>query len=421
MATSPEGIYKERRMRLSEQIRTEYPEGGILLLCASVEEERHCFRQDSTFYYYTGLQEPGLVCVININTGQEIVLVPQYTVNRSVWVQEMKLDMGEGSAAGFDEIRPLGKAYQGYSLGAMTPYNNPDVYDDVYATIRDSGQGSSVPIFMTEPVDGYHRAIMMLLKGVLPPASGIHFISSHVARMRRCKDSYEVAAHNKAMEITAQAHRAARQCIKPGAHEAHVKATLEYTMAYAGMQPAFPSIVASGVRGTILHYTAANQMIEHGNLVVVDIGAEYAHYAADITRTYPASGLFSVRQRELYQLVLDVQEFVAMKAKPGYWLKNGMYPERSLHHLAVAFFRDHGSYDQYFMHGIGHYLGLDVHDVGGYQEPLAPGDMFTIEPGLYLRQEGIGIRIEDNYLMQEDGLVCTSSAIAKAVSDVERQ
>jgi Xaa-Pro aminopeptidase len=152
---------------------------------------------------------------------------------------------------------------------------------------------------------------------------------------------------------------------------------------------------------------------------VIDIGAEYAYYAADITRTYPASGTFSERQREIYQMVLDAQEFVAAHAKPGYWLKNAAYPEQSLHHMAVQFFKEHGL-DKYFMHGIGHYLGLDVHDVGSYQEPLKPGDLFTIEPGLYIRNEGIGVRIEDNYLMTGDGVRCLSAHIPKTVTDIER-
>ena len=136
--------------------------------------------------------------------------------------------------------------------------------------------------------------------------------------------------------------------------------------------------MATGKNATILHYTANTSAMKKGDLVVVDIGAAFDGYCADLTRTYPVSGKFSKRQRELYNLVLDAQTYIADLAKPGMYLNNSDEPERSLHHLAQSFLKKHG-YDQYFVHGIGHFLGLDVHDVGNVKEPLKENDVFTIE------------------------------------------
>jgi Xaa-Pro aminopeptidase len=180
----------------------------------------------------------------------------------------------------------------------------------------------------------------------------------------------------------------------------------------------FPSIVASGKNGTVLHYNQNSGTVKNGDLVVVDIGAELDNYCADLTRTYPVSGTFTKRQKELYNIVLETQEHIASLAKPGMWLKNKDKVDKSLHHLAVKFLANRG-YDKYFPHGIGHFLGLDVHDVGDYSVPLHEGDVITIEPGIYIAAENIGIRIEDNYWITKDGAICLSERLPKDADDIE--
>ena len=200
--------------------------------------------------------------------------------------------------------------------------------------------------------------------------------------------------------------------------ECEVQASLEYMMTGAGSRPAFPSIVATGKNATILHYMENNASLQDGQLVVVDIGSVFEGYCSDLTRTYPVSGKFTPRQKELYNLVLDVQKYIADLAKPGMYLRNNNHPDQSLHHLAENYFKKYG-YDQYFIHGIGHFLVLDVHDVGAYDQPLQPGDVITIEPGIYLPEESIGVRIEDDYWIVEDGVVCLSEEIPKDADQVE--
>ena len=161
-----------------------------------------------------------------------------------------------------------------------------------------------------------------------------------------------------------------------------------------------------------------NQKLVAGDLVVVDIGAEVDYYCADITRTYPVSGTFSKRQRDVYTIVLATQEYIASIAKPGMWLNNKEKPEQSLQHCAQKFLEKH-NYHTYFPHGIGHFLGMDVHDVGDVHEPLQEGDVITIEPGIYLQKEQLGIRIEDDYWIVKDGVICLSDALPKEAHAIE--
>ena len=244
-------------------------------------------------------------------------------------------------------------------------------------------------------------------------------ISSIIAQSRRRKDVSEIEQLYRAVEITELAHEAAVQALKDRVTENEIQASLEYIMTVSQARPSFPSIVAGGRNSTILHYHQNSGTLKNGDVVVVDIGAEYNNYCADLTRTYPVSGTFTKRQKELYQIVLDTQEYIASLAKPGMWLKNKDKVEKSLHHLAVKFLAQRG-YDKYFPHGIGHFLGLDVHDVGDYSVPLHEGDVITIEPGIYISEEGIGIRIEDDYWITKDGAVCLSENLPKEVKDIEK-
>jgi Xaa-Pro aminopeptidase len=414
-------VYIQRRRRLCQLMREAcgFMTGSLVLYAGVEGDERVPFRQDSAFYYFTGLTQPGLVCMLHAD-GQSTLFVPRYAIDRSIWVDEpMALIPGGAGVAGFDTIAWLGDACPGYALSAMMPHTHPSIYHTLCQVVGTSASHAGV-VFMVEPVTLYQKALASLIEKCMPAESSVQYVTAQMARMRRRKDDAEVAYHERAIEITAHAQAAAAATIKPGIREAVVKAALEAVMIAEATRPAFPSIVASGPNSTVLHYTGSDRVLTAGDVVIIDIGAEYAFYAADITRTYPASGTFSARQRELYEVVLAVQEYVATQAKPGYWLKNGEHPETSLHHMAAQYFKKNGGYDRYFMHGIGHYLGLDVHDVGSYQEPLAVGDVFTIEPGLYIREEGIGIRIEDNYLMTEDGARCLSAAIPKTVEEIER-
>ena len=412
--------YKNRRDQLVDLVKTQYPsERGSIVLFAPCEDSHRSFIQDSNFYYFSGVEEPASVMVLT--EKEQNFYRPAYNDMRAKWVHsEIDVTQDYVQAHGFNELRPLGQLFSGIHV---YPYFDYAIYENVVALLSDMVLKGE-KIFTIYPSNSYQsievRLIIDRLALVIPNLhKHIIDISAQAALLRRKKDMSELELLYKAVEITGYAHQAAMHAMKGGRSEAEVQASLEFVFTEQGAVPAYPSIVAGGVRGTILHYGTNNQPLVDGQLVVVDAGARYNYYCADITRTYPVSGKFTLEQKELYELVLECQELVAEQAKPGVWLSNKDEQEASLHHIAVNFFKKHG-YEKYFIHGIGHFLGLDVHDVGDGIIPLQEGDIITIEPGLYIPEKQLGIRIEDNYwIVDQTTPVCLSEAIPKSIQAVE--
>ncbi len=423
-------IYKHRRQQLRNSLKGKYPGAtGAILLLGAFENSRLRFKQDATFYYFTGIEEPGAALLINLE-GEETLYLPDYKGGRSIWIAgNRELEQGNAEFFGFNAIEFLGKPCAGYSCFTHLP---EDSYAYLAKTLTDviANDGD---VFTCYPLAyGQFVEQKVLLEHLNKQMSSeeahmnVDLLSSLVdifpvvAHMRSKKDQHELELLFQAVGITNMAHEAAASLIKPGVMEYQAQAGVEFIFTESGGSIAFPSIVASGKNGTILHYTRNDKAIEKDELVIVDIGAEYNYYCADLTRTYPANGTFSQRQRELYQIVLDTQEHIVSLAKPGIWLNNREYPDKSLHHLAIKFLNERGDYGCYMFHGIGHSLGIDVHDISVPNEPLQEGNVFTIEPGLYIAEENIGIRIEDNYWMAEDGVVCLSDELPRTPDEIEK-
>ncbi len=419
--TNDISLYKNRRKELVTAIRQDHPQvtTGAIVLFAAFEVGSERFRQDKTFYYYTGIDEPGTVVIINLD-GETTLYAPYCFKKRAQWMNVLPaFTNADAKALGVDVFEFLGNECEGYGLDS---YFSAHEYQNMIAFLQSMIECNST-LFMTMPKNGHEylttRLVLNHLESFIPAIQkSIVDVSALVARSRRRKDVGEIEKIYRAIEITELAQEAAMQTIREGVSEAEIQASLEYIMTAAYARPAFASIVASGKNATILHYCENNGMVGTHDLVLVDIGAELNNYCADITRTYPASGRFTKRQKELYTIVLATQEYIAGLAKPGMWLKNPKNPEKSLHHLAHSFISKRG-YGDYFPHGIGHYLGLDVHDVGDYSVALHEGDVITIEPGIYIPQEAIGIRIEDNYWITKDSAVCLSENLPKTVEEVE--
>lgn len=414
-------VHPLRRKELIESIKLQFPSvrDGIVVLFGAFEQAADRFRQDKTFYYYTNIVEPGTALVIDM-AGKSTLYIPNCFEKRAQWMTLPEALINRNAKAlGFDAVELLGEVCEGYELN---PYFSAHEYAHMITLIKSViARGGS--IFTTSPNNGHEylnaRFIIDHLQKFIPDVQkSVVDVSSMIASSRRRKDVSEVEQIYRAIEITELAHESAVSVIKHGALEAEVQASLEYMMIASHARPSFPSIVASGKNGTVLHYNQNSGTLKDGDLLVVDIGAEFNNYCADLTRTYPVSGTFSKRQKELYNIVLETQTYIASLAKPGMWLKNKDKVEQSLHHLAVKFLAKRG-YDKYFPHGIGHYLGLDVHDVGDYSLPLQEGDVITIEPGIYIAAESIGIRIEDNYWITKDGAVCLSENLPKEADDIE--
>lgn len=406
-------LFKQRRHQLRDLVRQTYhATDGIIILCAGFETARHVFRPDSSFYYMTGVREAGAVLCMHLH-GPDVLYVPQFNEARLQWVKTDISGSADAKKYEFEQIKYLGSAVPGY---VFKPTASPEIYADFIADIKSELKNAALYTLLSGQSEYpcmYDWFADRIKSWLGQNVQKLVDIAGEINSMRRVKDEYEVDLIYKAVQITTMAHKATAPSILPGRYEYEIQATLEGLFTHAaGAMPAFPSIVATGKNTTVLHYTERNAVLKDGDLVVVDIGAEYGMYASDLTRTYPVGGSFSDRQREVYSLVLETQAYIESLASPGMFLKNVQYPEKSLQQLALTFLERRG-YGKYVCHGLGHYLGLDVHDVGDYDTPLQPGDVFTLEPGLYIPQENIGIRIEDLYVMADDGVVCLSYQLPK--------
>jgi Xaa-Pro aminopeptidase len=393
-----------------------------MLFAGFVENDRVPFMQESSFYYYTGVKEAGAALEIN-KDGASTLYLPNYNKSRAQWVSEM-LVPGEETAKrfGFTACEPLGELCENHFI-------HPYLDKSIYANLLDSldkkiNKGHKVFTLAPEnaPEISHARALLERLCVLRPEMSkAVIDISVLVARQRRKKDAYEIEQLYNAINVSYGAQEAAAMACVQGKTELEVRAAAEYVLIMNGVETAYPTVAAAGRNATILHSTPGQTVLKKGNLVVVDCGGMVEHYCGDLTRTYPVDGKFSKRQLELYELVLATQEHVASIAKPGMYISNAEKPELSLNHLARVFMDDKmPGYSKYFIHNIGHFLGLDVHDVGDRSEPLAEGDVFTIEPGIYIPEENIGIRIEDDFWVVKNGAVCLSDELPKTPDEIQK-
>ena len=415
-------LYVARRKDLLSAIKQRLKAEGsdIFLLFASFERATELFRQDSSFFYLTGIREPGVALISEFDETTTLY-VPNCEQDRTQWMHTpVPLTKENAKKLGVQKVSFLGDSCPGYQFH---PFFTQDQYKIILEKIKQVVDAGG-KIFTLNPKNSHEyvqqRLILERIKNFIPGFEAtLVDVSALVATMRRKKDMHEIEKTYEAVNVTIMAHEAAAQAIETELSEREIQGALEYVFTASGARAAFPSVVASGKNGIVLHYTDNKSILKKGDLVLIDIGAQVGHYCADLTRTYPLSGKFTERQLELYTAVLETQNYISDLAKPGMWLKNEKEQDKSLHHLAKKFLDARGL-GKYFLHGIGHFLGLDVHDVGDYSRPLEPGDLFTIEPGVYIKEENIGIRIEDNFWMGKSGVVCLSEELPKDPDEIEK-
>ena len=246
-----------------------------------------------------------------------------------------------------------------------------------------------------------------------------------IARLRMKKSASEIALIEYSTDVTIEAHRAAWKRIAPGLSEYQIASTMSGVYFDRGCERhAYAPIVGSGPNAVVLHYSRNKRRMDAGELLLMDVGAECSYYASDITRTVPVNGKFTPRQREIYDIVLGAQKAAIAAAKPGMTI--GKSTPNSLYQIALDYINAHGrdkrgqTLGQYFTHGLGHHVGLDVHDANDATLPLAPGMVVTIEPGIYIPDEGIGVRIEDVILITGNGAKVLSSSLPREPQEIER-
>jgi Xaa-Pro aminopeptidase len=417
-------FFKNRRKDVLEFLKEDFKDlhNGVVMLFADFENDRMVFRQDSSFYYLTGVEEPGAVFLMYLD-GRQVLYVPNYDGRREKWTSvAMSPNVPDiAQTLGVTDVKYLGKPCPGFSI---SPVFKKDHYETLVADISDFLAQDNIGFFtLLDNLNPMYFMQVDVYKNMLELFPKIEDMTYDLAplvhHMRRFKSEHEVNQMYTAVQITNLAHQAVSEEIQSGCVEYEMQAIIESIFTHYGAACAFPSIVAAGKNTTVLHYTKRDQELKDGDLVIVDIGAQYNYYAADLTRTYPVNGVFTDRQKEIYDAVLKTQSYVESIATPGMCIKNDKEQEKSLHHKALKFLKEKGL-AEYMYHGIGHFLGLDVHDVGDYNMPLTPGDVFTIEPGVYIPQENLGVRIEDDYVMTDNGAICLSYQLPKTVEEIEK-
>ena len=432
--------YRQRRDTLMSKIGNGTAIFRSAPMAVMHNDVEYAYRQDSDFFYLTGLDEAEAVAVLAPHHEEHkfILFVQPKDITKEVW---------SGYVTGVDAAKEKYGADEAYPINELEEklpqylINADKIY---YRLGRDKPFNETV-------LTHYQRLLRTYPKRGSGPTA-IQDTCTILHGMRLVKSDSELTLMRKAADIAVEAHNVAREMAKPGVYEYEIQAEMERIFRkHGGNGPAYPSIVASGANSCILHYIENNRQMQDGDLLLIDAGCSYGYYNSDITRTFPVGGKFTKEQKILYELVLSAQKQAIAQVKPGNAyssihdtalrvLVEGMI-ELGILKGEIDKLIEEEKYKPYYMHRTGHWLGLDVHDVGVYQHGkdnpliLQPGQVLTVEPGIYIvpgaepaeeqpkvdeKWMGIGIRIEDDVLVTESGCEVLTKGVPKEVSDIER-
>lgn len=406
--------YQSRRTRLRGST-----DGPIVLFGYTGHEDSSevaLFFQEENFYYLTGYDEPGAALLLIPDSADgkpregphEILYLPPRNRGQEKWEgpKPGPSDPEIAARTGFESVQPFANLRADLANLAKT-------YSTFYAELPPKHE------------EGYpHLTIWSKWLRDAVPQAEVQDISRALGAMRQVKSAGELELLQKAIDLSIDAHFDAMKHMRAGMFEYQVAARMKQIHEYGGCaREAYSPIVGTGFNSTVLHYSRLNDEIKDGDIVVLDVGGEYGGYAADITRTLPANGKFSARQREIYEIVLGAQNAALAAVKPGASLYNG--PD-SLQQIVIDYFKSHGhdkqgrSLERYYIHGISHHLGLNVHDAGDRDRLLEAGMAITVEPGLYIPEENIGVRIEDDVLVTKDGYQILTARLPRTIEEIEK-
>ena len=425
--------FKRRRKALMQQVG----KGNIALIASASNQTRNRdvefpFRQDSDFYYLTGFNEADSLAVFipGRELGEYILFCREFDQTKALW---------EGAHAGLEGATEHYEADDSFPIDDMDEIL-PGMLENKSKVFYPMGRDGELDHQILEWINYIRKQSR---NGVNAPGELVSL--EHILHeMRLFKSAAELKLMRKAADVSCEAHRRAMQQCHPGMYEYQIEAEIVHDFMQNGLRyVAYPSIVAGGKNACVLHYVDNKDKLKKGDLLLIDAGAECDHYAADITRTFPVSGKFNQAQKQLYQLVLDAQYAAIEQIQPGVpWnkahdasvevLTKGLVELGLLKGRVSKLIKD-GKYKQFYMHRIGHWLGMDVHDVGDYKVDdewrlLEAGMVLTIEPGLYIPENcdkvdakwrGIGIRIEDDVLVTNEGYEILTHAVPKEIDEIE--
>jgi Xaa-Pro aminopeptidase len=422
-------VYAERRAKLRAQV-----DGPVILFGYTGKEDSspsYVFNQEYNFYYLTGHNEPGaaLILVPDAHNGnsngnaksngklngkewdgpREILFLPPRDAIRERWEGPRlgPTDPGVLEKTGFGAVEAFPKLRGEVEKLAK-------IYANLY-TLLPGTDDAGYP-HARNWTNWFYQTV---------PQARLNNIAAAIAVMRQVKSPGEIELLTRAIELSVDAQLEAMKMVRPGLYEYQVAARMEYVHKSGGCErEAYAPIVGAGFNSTVLHYSGLREMIGDGDVVVLDVAGQYSGYSADITRTLPANGRFTARQREIYEIVLGAQNAALAALKPGMtFARTG---PNSLYLIAYEYINSHGKDKQgqalgrYFIHGLGHHIGLDVHDAGVSDRPLEPGMVVTLEPGIYIPEENLGVRIEDDVLITATGYKLLSARLPREIAEIER-
>ena len=414
----PNSVYLERRAKLAAQV-----DCPIVLLGFTGREESsqtYIFEQEENFYYLTGHNEEdaGLVILPEKSSGSdtahaphEILYLPGKNPRKEKWngVRMSHADPGIEARTGFATVKPF--AEMRAAVESLTK-----TYSCIYTILPYEKELGGYP---------HEKEVVDWLQQVAPQIK-LKDIRAQITALRQIKSPGEIAFLQRAIDLTVDSHLEAMRIMRPGLHEYEVAAKMVEVHAMGGSEAeGYAPVVGAGPNSTTLHYDKLSRKIEDGDIVVLDVGAQYSGYSADISRTIPANGKFTPRQLEIYNIVLGAQNAALAALKPGMDLcQKGS--KSSLHKISYDYINSHGkdlhgkSLGQYYIHGLGHNIGLNVHDPGEYCKPLQPGMVVTMEPGIYISEENLGVRIEDDVLVTDTGYKFLSESLPRDPAEIEK-
>ncbi len=415
----PLSMFHERRARL---IRDTGGDGVVVLYGyrdADVAASVTSFRQNEQFYYLTGWNEPDAIMLLvpkvhppggEAELGKEILYIPAHDPAEEKWTGP-KLAPEDSDATA--------------RTGFQTVHDTSQFATDLQAALKGASRIYTELSAQPESGEDYFQSDMARnLRGIAPQAA-LADLRLPVAHMRAVKSPGEIALIRRAVEASVDAHLAAMRAVKPGAWEYQIAALMQYTFEREGCEwPSYPPIVGSGFFSTVLHYDGDSRQMQDGDVVVMDVAGSYSGYTSDITRTLPVNGHFTPRQREIYEIVLGAQNAALEAARPGMYM--GRHGVKGLYEIAYDYINTHGKdlhgqpLGQYFIHGLSHPIGLNVHDPLDYNQELQPGMVITMEPGIYLPEEKLGVRIEDDILIVPNGNELLSQRLPRTVEEIEK-
>jgi Xaa-Pro aminopeptidase len=413
----PNSAYATRRAKLASNI-----DGPIILLGYTgkeVEAQTYIFAQEENFYYLSGDNEEEAALIIlpvgahkaanDESTAREIFFLPPKDARKEKWngLRMSPNDPDIQMRTGFSEVKPMPEL-------RATVEQLARIYPTFYTILPYQKEMGGYP-HEKETVDWLKQAA---------PEVTVKDIRANILDLRLIKSPTELALLRQAIDLSLDAQFEAFKMMRPGLFEYQIAAKMVEVHAMGGSEAeAYAPIVGAGPNSTSLHYDKLSRKIEDGDIVVMDVAAQYSGYAADITRTIPANGKFTPRQREIYDIVLGAQNAALAALKPGMSLGRG--GSGSLYQIAYDYINSHGkdlegrSLGRYFPHGLGHHIGLEVHDAGDPNRPLEAGMVVTMEPGIYIPEEKIGVRIEDDVLITPTGYKLLTARLPRTADEIE--